>query len=68
MRKRLKEMPRPLVTVLFMIAGLTASTCLSGCGGGGFFGATKTTGTYTITVTATSGSLVRTSTVQLTIQ
>ena len=41
---------------------------MTGCGGGGFYGPTATSGQYTITVTATSGDLVRVSTVQLTIQ
>jgi len=41
---------------------------MTGCGGGGFYGATSTSGKYTITVTATSADLVRVSTVQLTIQ
>ena len=67
-RRRLKDMPRPLAMLLFALLSFTAATGLGGCGGGGFFGATKTSGTYTIKVTATSGSLVRSSTVQLTIQ
>jgi ABC-type transporter Mla subunit MlaD len=68
LRCRLTAIPRTLALVLFTAMGLCATLGLSGCGAGGFFGHTATTGSYTITVTATSADLVRTSTVQLTIQ
>jgi ABC-type glycerol-3-phosphate transport system substrate-binding protein len=54
--------------ILFAVLSIGAMAGVSGCGSGGFFGATSTSGKYTITVTATSADLVRTSTVQLTIQ
>jgi uncharacterized membrane protein YfcA len=61
-------MPGPLAVILFaaLCVGLMAG--LTGCGGGGFYGPTSNSGSYTITVTATSANLVRTTTVQLTIQ
>ena len=67
-RRRLRAIPKPLAVFLFAAMSLGAMLALAGCGGGGFFGKTSTTGSYTITVTATSADLVRTSTVQLTIQ
>ncbi|MGD0647417.1 MAG: Ig-like domain repeat protein [Acidobacteriaceae bacterium] len=67
-RRRLKAMPKPLAMILFAVLSIGAMAGVSGCGSGGFFGATSTSGKYTITVTATSADLVRTSTVQLTIQ
>ena len=67
-RERLREIPKPLAVILFTAMSLWMVTALSGCGGGGFFGPTASSGTYTITVTATSADLIRTSTVQLTIQ
>jgi sugar lactone lactonase YvrE len=67
-RRRLKAMPKPLAMILFAVLSMGTMVGLSGCGGGGYFGATSTSGKYTITVTATSADLVRTSTVQLTIQ
>jgi ABC-type glycerol-3-phosphate transport system substrate-binding protein len=54
--------------ILCAVVSMGATLGLSGCAGGGFFGATSTSGKYTITVTATSADLVRTSTVQLTIE
>ena len=67
-RRRLQAIPRLLLIALFAFFSLGSMAGLSGCGNSGFFGATKTSGNYTITVIATSGGLVRTSTVQLTIQ
>jgi hypothetical protein len=66
--RRLKAISKALTLVLFTAMSLWATLTLSGCGAGGFFGHTATSGSYTITVTATSADLVRTSTVQLTIQ
>jgi len=68
MRYRLTAIPRTLALALFTAVAVCATLELSGCGAGGFFGHTATTGTYTIIVTASSADLVRTSTVQLTIQ
>jgi hypothetical protein len=67
-RRRLKALPRPLTVLLFTVLSLGAMAGMTGCGAGGYFGATAASGKYTITVTATSADLVRTSTVQLTIQ
>lgn len=67
-RRRLQAIPHLLLITLFAFLSLGTMAGLSGCGNSGFFGATKTSGNYTITVIATSGGLVRTSTVQLTIQ
>jgi hypothetical protein len=49
-----------------LLLSLGATAGLTGCGTGGLFGQAKKS--YTITVTATSGGLVRNSTVQLTLQ
>ena len=69
--KRLRgPLDRKGAWLMLLLAGtlsLTAVTGLSGCGsGGGFFG--DTAKRYTITIAATSGGLVRTSTVQLNLQ
>ena len=67
-RKGLRAIPKPLAVTIFTTISLWVTLALSGCGAGGFFGRTSTSGSYTITVTATSADLVRTSTVLLTIQ
>jgi hypothetical protein len=54
--------------ILCAVVSMGAMIGLTGCGAGGFYGPTATSGSYTITVTATSADLVRTSTVKLTIQ
>jgi hypothetical protein len=61
--------PHWLVLLFVAATSVSAMLCLSSCGGG-FAGppAAPAQTTYTITVTATSGTLVRTSTVQLNIQ
>jgi hypothetical protein len=68
-RKKLKALPRWLVLLSVIATSVSAMLCLSSCGGG-FAGpaALPAPTSYTITVTATSGALVRTSTVQLNIQ
>jgi MBG domain (YGX type)/Bacterial Ig-like domain (group 3)/FG-GAP-like repeat len=55
--------PRLLLGMLLALASLVA---MSGCGEGGYFSQTEQT--YTITVTGTSGSLVRSTTVSLTVE
>jgi hypothetical protein len=65
-RKQLQRRPGWMTLLLAAALSLAAVTGLSGCGSGGFFG--QTNKSYTITISATSGSLVRTSTVQLNLQ
>ncbi len=55
--------PRLLLGMLLALASLVA---MSGCGEGGYFSQTEQT--YIITVTGTSGSLVRSTTVSLTVE
>jgi hypothetical protein len=55
--------PRLLLWLLVSFAMLGAA---AGCGTGGYFSQTEQT--YTITVTGTSGSLVRSTTVTLTVE
>jgi hypothetical protein len=61
-----KRRRRWLALGVLLIASLSALTALSGCGGG--FTLTKSSQSYTITVTGTSGADVQTTTVQLTVQ
>ena len=55
--------PRLLLVALLALVSFFA---ISGCGQGGYFSQTEQT--YTITVTGTSGSLVRSTTVTLTVE
>jgi sugar lactone lactonase YvrE len=65
-RKKIPGMPR-LVVLLLGIAGLTLCGALSGCGtGNGFFGVAPKD--YTITVTASSGSIQHAASVTLNLQ
>ncbi len=52
--------------LLWIMVGLASLGAVSGCGEGGYFSQTEQT--YTITVTATSGNLVRSATVTLTVE
>jgi N-acetylneuraminic acid mutarotase len=61
-----KRRRRWITLGVLLIASLSALTALSGCGGG--FAITKSSQSYTITVTGTSGADVQTTTVQLTVQ
>jgi hypothetical protein len=66
MRRRMRKIP-PLLSVALLVAlGLTAAAGLSGCSGAGLFAAKKAS--YPITVTATEGTLQRSTTVPLAIQ
>ena len=62
--KRYRRRPQRLL--VWMLAALVSLGAVSGCGEGGYFSQTEQT--YTITVTATSGTLVRSTTVTLTVE
>jgi hypothetical protein len=62
--KRYRREPQRLL--LWMLVGLASLGTVSGCGEGGYFSQPEQT--YTITVTGTSGALVRTTTVALTVE
>ena len=62
--KRHRKKPQRLL--LWMLVALASFGAVSGCGEGGYFSQTEQT--YTITVTGTSGSLVRSTTVTLTVE
>jgi hypothetical protein len=64
-RKRLRNIPPFLGVALLAALSLTAVAGLSGCSGAGLFAERKVP--YTITVTATEGTLQRTTTVPLAI-
>ena len=65
-RRRLRRIPPYLGVALFAVLGLAAVTGLSGCSGAGLFAARKVP--YSITVTATEGTVQRTAEVPLAIQ
>jgi hypothetical protein len=67
-RERLTKLPRMLLLLVFGGLSLGLVAGLGGCGSGGFFGSPKGQTSYTITISATSGTLVRTSTVQLNLE
>jgi hypothetical protein len=62
--KRHRKKPQRLL--LWMLVALASFGAASGCGEGGYFSQTEQT--YTITVTGTSGSLVRSTIVTLTVE
>jgi hypothetical protein len=64
-RRRLRKIPPFLGVALLAVLSLTAVAGLSGCSGAGLFAARKVP--YTITVTATEGTLQRSTTVPLAI-
>jgi sugar lactone lactonase YvrE len=68
MRRRLgKTLGRTIFTLFLLLAGASGLVGLSGCGANsGFFG--QPSQTYTMTVTATSGSLSHATTITLTLQ
>jgi hypothetical protein len=67
-RARLTALPRMLLLLLFGGLSLGLVAGLGGCGSGGFLGSPPGQTSYTITISATSGTLVRTSTVQLNLE
>jgi hypothetical protein len=66
MRRRMRNIPPLLGVALLAVLSLAAVAGLSGCSGAGLFAARKVP--YTITVTATEGTLQRSTTVPLAIQ
>jgi Bacterial Ig-like domain (group 3)/FG-GAP-like repeat len=66
MRRRMRKIPPLLSVALLAVLSLTAVAGLSGCSGAGLFAARKVP--YSITVTATEGTLQRSTTVPLAIQ
>ena len=66
MRRRMRKIPPLLGAVLLAVLGLAAVAGLSGCSGAGLYAAKKVP--YSITVTATEGTLQRSTTVPLAIQ
>jgi hypothetical protein len=67
MRRQGRRFGRFLCLLLLAMAGVAATTALTGCGSSGYK-QTATAKNYTITVTATSGNIQQTSTVDLTLQ
>lgn len=64
--KRTRRAARRWSRVLLVLLAVGAVGVLSGCGAGGFFG--HQNGSYTVTVTAVSGSTTHTTNVTLTVQ
>ena len=67
-RFRARLTSRLLLLLLFGGLSLGLVAGLGGCGSGGFLGSPPGQTSYTITISATSGTLVRTSTVQLSLE
>jgi hypothetical protein len=69
MRRSGQKLGRFICLLLLALAGIAATTALSGCGSSAGGTTTVPQGTqYTITVTATSGSVTQNTTVTLTIE
>jgi hypothetical protein len=68
LRRAGKQMPRTLSLLLLAAAGFAAGAGVSGCGstGSGFFGHPEQT--YSVVITATSGSISHSTTVTLIVQ
>ena len=62
----LAERSQPAAAAVWMLVALVSFGAVSGCEEGGYFSQTEQT--YTITVTGTSGNLVRSTTVTLTVE
>ena len=65
MRRQGRRLRRLLPVVLLLLAG-GAAVALTGCGGNGFF--TQTAKNYTVTITASAGSLEHTANITLNVQ
>jgi hypothetical protein len=61
-----KAQRRPPRLLLWLLVALASFTTMTGCGTGGYFSQQQRT--YTITVTGTSGSLARSTTVTLIVE
>ena len=68
MRRLGKKLGRAVTVLLLVVAALTATVGLSGCGSGGSGFFAQAPKTYTLTVTASSGSLSRTANLTLTVE
>ena len=68
MRKRGRTLQRLVCVALLTLAGVAASVALSGCGSGGNGLFAQPSQNYTVSITATSGSLQHTATVTLNVQ
>jgi hypothetical protein len=68
MRRAGKKVSRAITILLLLVAAMTATIGLNGCGasGSGFFA--QAPKTYTLTVTGTSGTLSRTTSLTLTVE
>jgi hypothetical protein len=60
--------PARVVLMVTLLAGFGATAMVTGCGGSSTASGTNQTGTYTVSVTATSGSLSHVTTVTLIVQ
>ena len=65
LRKRGRHLLRHLICVALLLAGGAAATLMSGCGGGFF---TQSPENYTVTITATCGTLQHSTSVTLNVQ
>jgi large repetitive protein len=66
-RMRVKSLPRLVCLVLLVMGGAAASFALSGCGSANGF-LVQSPQNYTVSITATSGSMLHTATVTLNVQ
>jgi uncharacterized membrane protein len=65
-RRAFRPRSRPLYLLVIVLAGSAALVVLSGCGSNGYLG--QASRNYTLTVTAASGALAHTTTLQLNVQ
>jgi hypothetical protein len=66
-RMRGKSLPRLVCLVLLVLGGAAVSSALSGCGSGNGF-LVQSPQNYTVSITASSGSMLHTATVTLNVQ
>jgi Bacterial Ig-like domain (group 3)/FG-GAP-like repeat len=65
-RRAARSLSRALYMAVIVLAGSAALVALTGCGGNGYLG--QASRNYTLTVTAASGALTHTTTLQLNVQ